>query len=214
MRLVLMGPPGAGKGTQAKRLAERFKMTHLSSGDILRAERGSGSDLGVKLKSFMDRGALVPDDIVVSIMAAAVAAQASGLLLDGFPRTVPQAVSLDEQLNKLHRPLEAVLVIDTPATMLLERITGRRSCPQCGRVYHVKYLPVPADGLCETCQSKLVQRADDTAEAVSKRLDAYRRQTAPVIVYYTKAGRKVITVDGAASPDQVTARVVEALRVL
>jgi len=214
MRVVLMGPPGAGKGTQAKRLAETFDMAHLSSGDILRAERRSGSELGRKLKSYMDAGELVPDAIVVEIMARAISAQPGeqGLLLDGFPRTVAQADALDEQLVSLGRPLEAVLLIDVPDEVIVERITGRRSCPECGRVYHEKYLPPAKKGVCDACGVPLVQRADDTDEVVRQRLESYRAQTAPVIEHYRSHRRPVIAIDGDAGPDEVTRRAVEALR--
>jgi adenylate kinase len=208
-----MGPPGAGKGTQAKRLAEKFDMVHLSSGDILRAERNSGSEFGAKLKTFMDSGALVPDAIVVGIMASAIARQdpAKGLLLDGFPRTVAQAKSLDEQLTALERPLDAVLVIDVADDFLVERITGRRSCAKCGQVFHTKYLKPAKENVCDACGEGLTQRADDTESVVRERLNNYRRQTEPVIAYYRQAGRSVIVVDGAGKPDDVTRMVVAGL---
>ncbi|KPK83732.1 MAG: adenylate kinase [Phycisphaerae bacterium SM23_33] len=216
MRLVLMGPPGAGKGTQAKRLARRFGMRHLSSGDILRAAGNSGSALGRSLKSYMDAGELVPDEIVVEIMAKAIsdAPAAQGLLLDGFPRTVPQAEALDRQLAQLGRPVEAVLVIEVPDELLVERISGRRSCPACGKVFHVGSLPPPPDGRCDACGAELVQRSDDTEPVVRERLAAYLRQTAPVIDYYANSGRLVIRTDGSAPPDEVTERVAAALEKL
>ncbi len=212
-RIVLMGPPGAGKGTQAKRLAEEFGMVHLSSGDILRAEQSSGSELGRTLTTYMDGGQLVPDDIVVKVMAGAIGAVngRSGLLLDGFPRTVPQAEALDRQLRRLDRPLEAALVIELPEALLLERITGRRSCPGCGRAYHVRYLPPATDGRCDDCGMELIQRDDDTEAVVRRRLRAYHEQTAPVIAYYDRGPRPVIRVDGAGAPDEVTRRIAEAL---
>ncbi len=214
MRVLLMGPPGAGKGTQAKRLAEKFDMVHLSSGDILRAERTSGSELGRRLKSYMDAGELVPDGIVVEIMAGAISEVAAdkGLLLDGFPRTVDQARALDQQLAESGRPLDAVLVIETPDDLLVERITGRRSCPSCGSVYHVAYLRPQVAGRCDKCGTELTQRADDTEEVVRERLSAYVAQTAPVIEYYVSAGgQRVVTIDGSAAPEKVTPRAVAAL---
>ena len=213
MRVVLMGPPGAGKGTQAKRLVERFGMVHLSSGDILREERASGSELGEKLKSYMDAGKLVPDDVVVGIMAGAIAKQdpAKGLLLDGFPRTVVQAEALDDQLGKLGLPLEAVLIIEADESLLIERITGRRSCPKCGRVYHVKNIPPAKDGICDVCGAELVQRKDDTESVIRQRLLAYRKQTEPVIGYYAVGGRKMIRLDGAEPLDEVAQQAAEAL---
>lgn len=214
MRVLLMGAPGAGKGTQAKRLAEKLDMVHLSSGDILRAECGSGSELGRKLKSYMDAGELVPDEIVVGVMARAIADQPAGkgLLLDGFPRTVPQADALDRQLAELGRTLDVVLVIDTPDELLVERITGRRSCEQCGRVYHVRFLRPKSEGRCDVCEAEFIQRADDTEEVVRERLSAYRAQTAPVIEHYAAAGKqRVVTIDGSGSPDEVTVLAAEAL---
>ncbi|MDY7009407.1 MAG: adenylate kinase [Planctomycetota bacterium] len=212
-RVVLMGPPGAGKGTQAKRLVEKFGMVHLSSGDILRTERSAGSELGEKLKSYMDAGELVPDDVVVEIMAGAVAKQdpQKGLLLDGFPRTVVQAEALDEQLDRLGLPLEAVLIIEADESLLVERITGRRSCPNCGRVYHVKNIPPVKEGFCDTCGTELIQREDDTETVVRQRLAAYRKQTEPVIDYYAAAGRKMVRLDGAAPLEQVAQQAAEAL---
>jgi len=214
MRMVLMGPPGAGKGTQAKRLAASHGMAHLSSGDILRAELRSGSDLGAKLKQYMDAGELVPDAIVVDVMAKAIAEAPGqgGLLLDGFPRTVPQAEALDAQLAAADRPLEAVLIIDAPEDLLVERITGRRSCPDCGKVFHVKYLPPAKDGCCDACGAELIQRTDDTEAVVCERLAAYRRQTEPVIAFYADSGRRMIRVSGGGGPDEVTAQIAEALR--
>lgn len=214
MRVLLMGPPGAGKGTQAKRLAEKFDMLHLSSGDILRAERTSGSELGRRLKSYMDAGELVPDGIVVEIMAGAISEVAAdkGLLLDGFPRTVDQARALDQQLAELGRPLDAVLVIEAPDDLLVERITGRRSCPSCGSVYHVGYLRPQVAGRCDKCGAELIQRADDTEEVVRERLSAYVAQTAPVIDYYVSGGgQRVVTIDGSAAPEEVMGRAVAAL---
>lgn len=214
MRIVLLGAPGAGKGTQAKRLADRFHMRHLSSGDILRAEKSSGSDLGKTLAQYMDAGKLVPDDVVVRVMAQAIAAprQETGLLLDGFPRTVPQARALDVQLEALGAPLDLVAAIDVPESLIVERITGRRSCPQCGEAYHVRFLPPRQAGVCDKCGSRLVQRDDDKEEVVRKRLAVYREQTEPLVEYYRrKDAGKVLFFDGAKAPDAVTADMVETL---
>jgi len=165
-----MGPPGAGKGTQAKRLVDEFGMTHLSSGDILRAEKASGSELGKTLSKFMDAGQLVPDETVVNVMAKALTGGGSkGLLLDGFPRTVPQAVSLDQQLFKAGKPLDAVVVIDADTSLIVDRITGRWSCPKDGQVYHVRNIPPRKAGVCDLCGTALTQRKDDTAEVVKQR---------------------------------------------
>lgn len=217
MRIVLMGPPGAGKGTQATRLAETFDMTHLSSGDIFRAEKASGSELGRKLGEIMATGALVPDAMVVEIMANAIVNVEGGLLLDGFPRTVAQAEALDTTLGKLGKPLDAVLLIEADDDALVERITGRRSCPQCGKGFHVKYMPSEKGEHCDEHDEgvPLQQREDDKEETVRERLAAYKKQTEPVIDYYRQQGQvQVLAVDGMQKPDDVTADLSEAIRKL
>lgn len=209
-----MGPPGAGKGTQAKRLVDEFGMVHLSSGDIFRAEKASGTDRGRKLAEFMDSGKLVPDDVVVSMMADAIknADGKSGLMLDGFPRTTAQAEALDRQLAAAKAPLDAVVVIAAPDSAIVERITGRRVCP-CGQAYHVKFMPPKQAGVCDKCGSALTQRADDTEKVVVDRLSAYNRQTEPVISYYRKrADVKMIEVNGAKAPNEVTVDLIRALK--
>ena len=219
MRIVLMGPPGAGKGTQAKRLVEMFGFVHLSSGDIFRAEKAGGSDLGRKLAEYMNAGKLVPDGVVVEMMAKAITAadsRGAGLMLDGFPRTVGQAEALDRQLSAAGKPLDGVVVITCDDEPIIARITGRRSCPKCGRVYHVQYLRPRQDGVCDDCAgTKLVQRSDDKEEVVRDRLKAYYNQTQPVIGYYRKSGKvKVVEVDGNGLPDGVTASLAEAVGAL
>jgi adenylate kinase len=216
VRIVLMGPPGAGKGTQAKRLKDRFSMAHLSSGDIFREVRSSGSELGERLAKYMDAGELVPDDIVVTMMADAIknCDAEGGMMLDGFPRTVPQAEALDEQLSQAGQPLDAVVVIQVDDDLIVNRITGRRSCPACGRVYHVEFMPPKQPGVCDVDGEALVQRDDDKEEVVRQRLDAYHKQTAPVIDYYRGRGTNVIAVDGNGSPDDVTASLEAALEPL
>lgn len=212
-----MGPPGAGKGTQAKRLVDEFGMKHLSSGDILRAEKASGSELGKSLAAYMDAGQLVPDDVVVNVMAKALTSgdSSKGLLLDGFPRTVPQAKALDEQLAKAGKPLDAVVVIDADNSLIVDRITGRRSCPKCGRVYHVRNIRPKKDNACDDCGTQLVQRSDDTEEVVRNRLEAYYRQTEPVIAYYRgRKGLPIIEADGGAPIGQVQQQLIGALKAL
>jgi adenylate kinase len=216
MRIVLLGAPGAGKGTQAKRLADAFDMLHLSSGDILRAEKASGSELGAKLAEYMDSGRLVPDDVVVGVMAKAIAdpSAAKGLLLDGFPRTVCQAEALDAQLVQLGASLDKVVVIDVSEDAVVERICGRRSCPQCGAIYHVAFLKPAVDGVCDKCgfTGELDQRDDDKEDVVRQRLVAYKELTAPLIDYYTStAADKVLSFDGNKGPDEVTADMAAAL---
>lgn len=219
MRIVLMGPPGAGKGTQAARLVETFGMKHLSSGDIFRAEKASGSSLGQRLAEIMATGALVPDDVVVEMMAKAITAADSdaGLMLDGFPRTVAQAEALDETLRKTDTPLDAVVVITADEDEIVGRITGRRACPQCGKGFHVKFMPSDKGELCDVCDNDvaLTQREDDREEVVRQRLAAYKKQTEPVIAYYRRNGAvKGIEVNGSQAPDAVTTDMVEALKQL
>jgi len=214
LRVVLMGPPGAGKGTQAKRMAEKFGMAHLSSGDIFRAEKASGSELGRELAGYMDAGKLVPDDTVVRLMAKAITGvrATGGLLLDGFPRTVAQAEALDRQLAQAGKPLDAVVVITAEDEEIVQRITGRRSCPECGKGFHVKFMPSAQGDRCDACGAKLTQRDDDTEAVVRQRLEAYYRQTEPVIAYYRDSGRvSVLEIDGSVAPDDVTAAMVEAV---
>jgi adenylate kinase len=208
-----MGPPGAGKGTQAKRLVERFGLAHLSSGDIFRAEKAGGSVLGGKLAEYMDAGRLVPDDIVVEVMAGAIARNTSGLLLDGFPRTVPQAEALDRQLEQLGKPLDAIMVITADDDLIIDRITGRRSCPKCGQVYHARNMPPKTEDVCDACGGKLVHRSDDNETVVRQRLEAYYRQTEPVIAYYrSRPGLRIIEADGNRDADDVTADLCDAVR--
>lgn len=217
MRIVLMGPPGAGKGTQAKRLVDEFGMTHLSSGDILRAEKSSGSELGKSLAKYMDAGQLVPDDVVVEVMAKALTSGSSskGLLLDGFPRTVPQAQALDKQLAQAGKPLDAVVVIDADNSLIVDRITGRLSCPKCGRVYHVRNIRPRVDNVCDNDGSALVSRSDDNEAVVRNRLEAYYRQTEPVIAYYrSQNGLPIIDADGGAPIEQVQTQLIAALKAL
>ncbi len=214
MRIVLMGPPGAGKGTQAKALVAQFALAHLSSGDIFRAEKASGSPLGRKVGQYMDAGELVPDEIVVDVMAEAITQSGAegGLLLDGFPRTVAQARALDRQLDEAGVPLDVVVVISADDSLIVERITGRRTCPKCGRIYHVKFIPPAAEGICDDCETELIQRDDDTEQVVRQRLEAYKVQTAPVVEYYRTCGDlKVVEADGSAPAEEVHAAVAEVL---
>jgi len=215
VRLVFMGPPGAGKGTQAKAVAERYGVPHVSSGDIFRAEIGNKTPLGLKIKSFLETGALVPDPITVAAVAGRLAAKdcARGWLLDGFPRTEGQARALDEALAKDARELSAVVNLEVDPETIVERMSGRRTCPnaKCGRSYHVLYIKPRTDGKCNVCGSALMTRKDDEPETVRQRLDTYNKQTAPLIEYYQRQGR-LVRVDGSGSPDQVRARLFEQLK--
>ena len=211
MKLILLGPPGAGKGTQCKRISDKYNLTHLSSGDILRAERAAGSDLGQKAQSYMDSGALVPDGLIIDMMIKAIKAAEGGYLLDGFPRTVAQAEGLNEALKKAGEQVNGILDLQVPDSAILERMTGRRSCPVCGSVYHVKYNPPKEDMVCDQDQTPLTQRKDDTPEVVSNRLKTYHEQTAAVVGFYRQNGDQIIEIDANQPIDQVTNSIVEAL---
>jgi adenylate kinase len=197
MNLVLLGPPGAGKGTQATRLGERFGLQHLSSGDLLRSERAKGSALGQKVASYMDAGQLVPDDIIIEAILGQFreAGRHRGFLLDGFPRTVTQAENLDRVLAGAGARVNAVLSLEVPDNEIVDRITGRRICPVCGRVYHEKNRRPARTGVCDNDQTPLIQRKDDTVDVVRQRLAAYHAQTEPLEEYYRGQG-KLFEVDG------------------
>lgn len=214
MRIVLLGPPGAGKGTQCKRIVERYKTAHLSSGDILRQERAEGSELGEKARSYMDSGALVPDAIIIEMMVKAIAkCGEKGFLLDGFPRTVVQAEELDRALERIGAGIDLVLNLQVPDEMVARRLTGRRSCPKCGAVYHIETMPPKTDEICDNDGAELVQRPDDRTEVVQNRLKTYHDQTAPLIDYYGRKGL-VHDVDGSRSADEVSNLIFERLDAL
>jgi adenylate kinase len=205
MNLILLGPPGAGKGTQAVRLSEAFGLRHLSSGDLLRAERKKGSELGAKVAGYMDSGGLVPDDIIIAVILAQLTAPGEGFLLDGFPRTLSQAESLDSELEAAGRHVDLVLALQVPDEPIVERITGRRICPSCGSVYHVRHQPPAKDGICDRDGSRLIHRQDDTQEVVRTRLAAYHAQTEPLEAYYRRRDI-LMDVDGTQDMDVVAAR--------
>ena len=189
MRIVLLGAPGAGKGTQCKSLVSRYGLLHLSSGDILRQERSEGTELGRKAQSYMDSGALVPDEIIIEMMAKAIdKAPAAGFILDGFPRTVNQAVALDKALDAGERKIDAVLNLEVDDDVIERRMTGRRSCPQCGAVYHIENIKPKTAGVCDHDGAQLIQRPDDNLEIVAKRLETYHQQTKPLVDYYKRQG--------------------------
>jgi adenylate kinase len=189
MRIVLLGAPGAGKGTQCKSLVSRYGLLHLSSGDILRQERSEGTELGKKAQSYMDSGALVPDEIIIEMMAKAIEkAPSAGYILDGFPRTVNQAIALDKALKAREQKIDAVLNLEVDDRIIEDRMTGRRSCPQCGAVYHIRNIKPKTPGVCDNDGAKLVQRPDDKPEVVAKRLETYHEQTEPLVGYYRDKG--------------------------
>jgi len=212
MRTILLGPPGAGKGTQAQVLAQRAGVPQVATGDILRRAREEGTDLGRRAQSYMDRGELVPDEVMIGIIEQRLqeADAREGFVLDGFPRTVPQAEALGELLLGLGMPLDAVLALDVPEEVIVRRLAGRRTCPGCGRSYHVESDPPPADGRCQNCGRELVTRPDDRAETVRERLGVYRRQTEPLKEYYQARGL-LRQVDGLGTVEEVTERLQSAL---
>jgi adenylate kinase len=212
MDLILFGPPGAGKGTQAKRLVERLGAPQISTGDMMRAERESGSELGRKFDHYMSQGLLVPDELVLELFEQRLArADAeSGAIFDGFPRTTAQAEALERTLSGLARTIDHVVSIEVPLAEMVERAVGRRVCPRTGQIYHLRYNPPPAECLSGECE--LVQRSDDTEEVVIKRNQEYLDKTAPVLGYYNQRG-VVRTVDGVGSLDDVTARIEQAIGV-
>ena len=208
---ILLGPPGAGKGTQAKRVESEFRVPHISTGDILRDHVARGTDLGRQAREYMDRGELVPDRLIIDLIADRIDQPdaVEGFLLDGFPRTIQQAVALDELLRHMSLELDAVALIDVEDEQLISRISGRYLCRECGRDTNVAGLD-PLPDSCPQCGGELYQRDDDTAETVRNRLEVYRTQTAPLIEYYK--GESVLRrVDGLGSVDEVTGRLVEAL---
>jgi adenylate kinase len=209
MNLILLGPPGAGKGTQAKRLEQAHGLVQLATGDMVRAAIASGSELGQRVKAIYDAGQLVPDDIIIQMIADRIAQpdSARGFILDGFPRTVPQAEALDAMLAEHGRKLDHVILMEVEEAALVDRIAGRFTCPKCGASYHERYNQPKIGGRCDICGgTDLVHRADDRPEAIATRLDAYRNQTAPILPYYQ--GRGILRrVDGMAEIDAVSRQI-------
>jgi adenylate kinase len=210
--LVLVGPPGAGKGTQAKRLISRYGIPQLATGDMLRAARAAGSDLGKKVAAIMDAGQLVSDDIVIALIEEQLKLEATrqGAIFDGFPRTVPQAEALDQLLAGKGRKLDRVVVLEVPDEEVVRRNVGRRTCLKCGRTYHTEFSPPKVTGKCDDCGSELVQRTDDREEKVRARLEAFHRDTRAVVPYYETKGL-VRRVDGVGPLDEVFARLANAI---
>lgn len=197
MKIIMLGAPGAGKGTQAKKIAAKYQIPHISTGDIFRANIKGGTELGMKAKTFMDQGMLVPDEITIGMLMDRIheADCANGYVLDGFPRTIPQAESLTKALKDMGEAIDYAVNVDVPDENIVSRMGGRRACVSCGATYHVEFNAPKKEGICDTCGEKLVLRDDDKPETVQKRLTVYHDQTQPLIEYYQKAGI-LVTVDG------------------
>lgn len=205
MNVVLFGPPGAGKGTQGALLADRRGLLKISTGDILRDAARAGTPLGLAAKHYMDAGELVPDAVILDLVREVLdcAPNAKGFLLDGFPRTIPQAKGVDEMLAQIGKPIDAVIVLDVTDEALIKRLSGRRTCSKCGAVFNVYFDPPENPEVCESCGAPLVQRDDDRRETVVRRLDVYRQQTAPIIDYYERQEVPLHHVDGERSIEDV-----------
>ena len=190
MKIIMLGAPGAGKGTQAKQIAEQYNIPHISTGDIFRANIKNGTELDKKAKEYMDQGLLVPDELVVDLVVDRIEKDdcQKGFILDGFPRTIPQAEALDAALVAKDMKIDYALDIEVPDENIIDRMSGRRSCKECGAIFHVKYNPPKSEGICDICSGELILRDDDKEETVKKRLDVYHEQTAPLISHYKSAG--------------------------
>jgi len=212
MNIVFLGPPGAGKGTQAKILIERYGIPQISTGDMLREHRAKGTELGKQAQEYMDRGQLVPDEIILGMVKERLSQPdcERGFILDGFPRTVAQAEALDRILAEMGKELNFALALIVPDELLVERLTGRRTCKNCGMMYHIKYKPPKVEGKCDVCGGQLYQRADDNEETVRNRLMVYHEQTAPLIEYYKNKGI-LREIDGSKSIEEITQQLISIL---
>ena len=212
MRIILLGPPGAGKGTQAAGIVEKYKIPHISTGDIFRKNIKEGTDLGKKAKEYMDQGLLVPDELTVGLVTDRITQDdcKNGFMLDGFPRNVAQAQQLGQYLNSVDLALDRVINIEVDKDILVGRAVGRRICKSCGATYHVEFNPPKVDGTCDVCGGELYQRADDNEETVSKRIQVYLDETKPLADYYSNEGI-IANINGEQSIDKVFADIVDAL---
>ena len=212
MKLIMLGAPGAGKGTQAKKIAAKYDIPHISTGDIFRANIKNGTELGKKAKTYMDQGLLVPDELVVDLVVDRVNQEdcSKGYVLDGFPRTIPQAEALDKALAEMGQKMDYAIDVNVPDENIVHRMSGRRACVGCGATYHLEYAPTKTEGICDACGKELILRDDDKPETVQKRLNVYHEQTQPLIDYYTKAGI-LKTVDGTVDMNDVFKAIVDIL---
>ena len=208
MKIIMLGAPGAGKGTQAKMIADKYGVPHISTGDIFRANIKNGTELGMEAKKYMDQGLLVPDELTVRILLDRVAQDdcKNGYVLDGFPRTIPQAEVLDSELTKLGDQIDYAINVDVPDENIVKRMSGRRACLTCGATYHIEHVPPKKEGICDVCGSELVLRDDDKPETVKNRLNVYHEQTQPLIDFYTEKG-VLKTVDGTVPMEEVFAAI-------
>jgi len=214
MRLILLGAPGAGKGTQAEMLTKLYDIPCISTGNIFRENISKNTELGQKAKAYMDEGKLVPDSLVIELVKSRITQDdcKNGMIFDGFPRTIPQAEALDVMLKELNIPIDFVINVDVADELIIDRMAGRTVCPSCGASYHKVNKPSKVSGKCDLCSADLIQREDDKAETVKKRLDVYHEQTEPLIAYY-RAQDKIIDIDGVGSVEEVRERVKKALGV-
>lgn len=212
MKIIMLGAPGAGKGTQAKKIAAKYNIPHISTGDIFRANIKNGTELGKQAKTYMDQGLLVPDELVVDLVVDRVNQDdcENGYVLDGFPRTIPQAEALTEALEKMGQKVDFAIDVNVPDENIVKRMGGRRACVTCGATYHMVYAPTKKEGICDTCGGELILRDDDKPETVQKRLNVYHDQTQPLIDYYTSQGI-LRTVDGTVDIDDVFRAITEFL---
>ena len=212
MKIIMLGAPGAGKGTQAKKIAEKYQIPHISTGDIFRSNIKEGPELGMKAKAYMDQGGLVPDELTIGMLMDRIQKDdcKNGYVLDGFPRTIPQAESLTNALNERNQKIDYAVNVDVPDENIVNRMSGRRACLSCGATYHIVYKPSKVEGICDVCGDKLVLRDDDKPETVKKRLSVYHDQTQPLIDYYKEAG-VLANVDGTQDMEKVFSDIVAVL---
>ncbi len=208
MKLIMLGAPGAGKGTQAKKIAEEYNIPHISTGDIFRANIKAGTELGQKVKTYMDKGLLVPDELVTDLVVDRLQQEdcKQGYVLDGFPRTIPQAEDLDKALAAIGEAIDYAINVEVPDENIINRMSGRRACVSCGATYHIVHNPAKAEDVCDSCEGELILRDDDKPETVKKRLDVYHEQTQPLIDFYTAKG-VLVEVDGTVHMDEVFAAI-------